>query len=327
METWLKAELQQMYKTPLFTSSDPGETKRETVKAFKEHELLWARGKVDSALYGATCGTLSFFILRYGAAVHIKPGELDGFMLFQVPLAGNADIRVGNKTVAASSRMGAMISPTMALSLDWSEGCEQMLVKIPRARVENTCRTLIGNTLKKGPIEFHPEMPLDGSSGRGWQYQLGSVLCNQTLASQFHSSPLFHAQEEALIHHLLLCQPSNYSDHLLRRPPALPQRKLRFAEDYIAQHLQDPLTLDEIAKACGTGVRSLCVAFREHYQCSPMAYVRQQRLDAARNELLRALPGEQVTDIALRCGFTHLGRFSLSYRERYGEAPLQTLKR
>lgn len=327
MEAWLKSELQQMYQAPLFASSDRDEAKRQTVKAFKEHELVWDGGKVDSALYGAELGALSFFLLRYGAAVHIKPGELNGFMLFQVPLTGSAQIRVGKETVAASPRMGAIISPTLALQLDWSEGCEQMLVKIPRDRVEATCRNLIGRELTKGAIEFHPAVSLDGTSGRNWQYLLGSLLCNRELAREPHAGPLIHAQEQSLIHHLLLCQASNYSEYLLRRPAAMPQRKLRVAEDYIASHLYELLTLEEIAHACGTGVRSFCMAFREHYQCSPMAYVRKARLEAAREALLLAQPGAQVTDIALACGFTHLGRFSISYRARYGETPLQTLKR
>ena len=34
---------------------------------------------------------------------------------------------------------------------------------------------------------------------------------------------------------------------------------------------------------------------------------------------------ESVTDIALRCGFTHLGRFSVAYRTRFGESPSETL--
>jgi transcriptional regulator GlxA family with amidase domain len=57
-----------------------------------------------------------------------------------------------------------------------------------------------------------------------------------------------------------------------------------------------------------------------------MAYVRTARLERARQDLVSAPPGAQVTDIALRWGFNHVGRFSTAYRKRYGESPLQTLR-
>ena len=47
--------------------------------------------------------------------------------------------------------------------------------------------------------------------------------------------------------------------------------------------------------------------------------------------LLRAhqslLAGEgSVTDVALKWGFTHFGRFSISYREKFGFSPRDTLR-
>ena len=35
----------------------------------------------------------------------------------------------------------------------------------------------------------------------------------------------------------------------------------------------------------------------------------------------------RVSDVALRWGFTHFGRFSLEYRRMFGESPRETLKR
>jgi AraC-like DNA-binding protein len=49
------------------------------------------------------------------------------------------------------------------------------------------------------------------------------------------------------------------------------------------------------------------------------------RLERVREELLCAEPGETVTAIAMRWGFTHLARFSGIYRARFGELPSQTL--
>jgi len=54
---------------------------------------------------------------------------------------------------------------------------------------------------------------------------------------------------------------------------------------------------------------------------------RELRLDRVRRELLRAQPKASVTEIAARCGISHLGRLSADYKERYGEAPSATLRR
>jgi len=58
-----------------------------------------------------------------------------------------------------------------------------------------------------------------------------------------------------------------------------------------------------------------------------MEFLRELRLDKARQELLRASNGATVTDIATRNGFNHVGRFAMQYRARYGESPSVTLCR
>jgi AraC-like DNA-binding protein len=37
--------------------------------------------------------------------------------------------------------------------------------------------------------------------------------------------------------------------------------------------------------------------------------------------------GTTVTEVALRFGFAHTGRFAAAYRRRYGQAPSATLRR
>lgn len=327
MQPWFRQGLKPIYKgLPLFESSDPHETRVGTTGPLSEHELIWHRGKINTVLYQAKLGALSFFVLRYGAAVHIAPGELKHFMLFQVPICGAAQIRVGRSVVQATPKMGAIISPSLPLQLDWHEGCEQFLLKIPRDRIEQACSLLLGSALST-PIEFNPEISLSDTSGQAWQHQIGALLCYLNQPASLLPQQWIHAQEEALIHHLLLCQPNNYTERLQQRQLPLAKRRVRVAEEYIQAHIQDPLTLGAIAQASGSSVRGLCLAFQEHYEMSPMAYVRQLRLEAARHDLRHAPPGTRVTDIAFRWGFNHLGRFSVLYRDRFGEAPLQSLKR
>lgn len=330
MEAWFNSELQPLCNKPLFVSTDPDEVKRRTAGAFKEHELHWRQGQVDAALYGADVGSLSFFVLQYGAAVQIEPGQLQRFVLFQVPIAGSAEIRVDGRPVAATPRVGAVISPSLGLELDWHEGCRQLLVKIPRQRVEHACRNLLDDEVA-APIEFAPEMRLDDAAGRGWQHLLASRLCELGEPGDAHSTPPVHPanashQEEALIHHLLLRQCSNYSQRLARPQRAAASRHVRTAQHFIESHLHESLSLETIARASGTSVRSLCLAFQKQLQQSPMAYARAARLEGARKELLEDA-GAAVTQVALRWGFNHVGRFSAAYRQRFGEAPLATTRR
>jgi AraC-like DNA-binding protein len=58
-----------------------------------------------------------------------------------------------------------------------------------------------------------------------------------------------------------------------------------------------------------------------------MAYVREVRLERARADLMSDDPSlGSVTDIALKWGFAHLGRFAVEYKRRFGESPSATLR-
>ncbi|MGI9616991.1 MAG: helix-turn-helix domain-containing protein [Acidimicrobiales bacterium] len=74
--------------------------------------------------------------------------------------------------------------------------------------------------------------------------------------------------------------------------------------------------------------RTLQNQFARELQQTPTNFIRNRRLERARTDLADASPttGISVTDIATRWGFTHLGRFAVTYKSRFGESPSQTLK-
>ncbi|MFD5092443.1 helix-turn-helix transcriptional regulator [Amycolatopsis thailandensis] len=87
------------------------------------------------------------------------------------------------------------------------------------------------------------------------------------------------------------------------------------------------LGVADIARACRVSVRALQLAFRRHLDTTPMAYLRQVRLDRARAELGNAVEGTTVTSVAAKWGFLDGSRFSAQYRAAFGESPSQTLRR
>ncbi len=81
------------------------------------------------------------------------------------------------------------------------------------------------------------------------------------------------------------------------------------------------------AAACDSSSRrALFSAFRQYRDCTPMQFLAERRLQAARQALTSPYPGDTVTSIAYSCGFSHLGRFSDTYRKRFGGTPSETLR-
>jgi AraC-like DNA-binding protein len=124
---------------------------------------------------------------------------------------------------------------------------------------------------------------------------------------------------------LLVLHPSS-GERLLDRRSARDDR-IRAALDYVLNHAHEAITVDDIADAASLSVRGVQEAFKREFQRSPMAFVRETRLDRAHAEL-QAFGVERgaVAEIARRSGFSHMGRFSATYHERFGEYPRDTLR-
>lgn len=104
---------------------------------------------------------------------------------------------------------------------------------------------------------------------------------------------------------------------------------VRRAVSYLEANPGLDLSVGEVATACHVSIRALQLAFRRHLDTTPMAYLRQIRLDRVRADLSAADPsaGATVTEIAARWGFADASRFGAHYRRMYGETPRQTLRR
>ncbi|WP_417721986.1 helix-turn-helix domain-containing protein [Salipiger sp.] len=106
-----------------------------------------------------------------------------------------------------------------------------------------------------------------------------------------------------------------------------PQRRLaRRAEEFMAAHFTEALSVPIIAEATDVSVRQLQDALRGMLEQSPRERLTALRMEQAR---LHLLTGSGATVIAkvLDCGFSHLGSFAEAYRAAYGEAPSAKLWR
>jgi AraC-like DNA-binding protein len=101
---------------------------------------------------------------------------------------------------------------------------------------------------------------------------------------------------------------------------------VRRARTFIAEHLEEPLSLDAIARAAFTSHRTLQRAFADVLEETPQSYARKLRLNRIRHDLATEREARcTITLVANRWGISELGRLSGWYRDLFGELPSQTL--
>ena len=108
----------------------------------------------------------------------------------------------------------------------------------------------------------------------------------------------------------------------------LPDRRrvARIAYRYLLE-CEDVPSLSQLCTLTHASYVTLERGFREVYGMSPRACSRAIRLSRARRDLRRPERETTVTGVALNRGFLELGRFSVQYRERFGESPIETLRK
>ena len=90
----------------------------------------------------------------------------------------------------------------------------------------------------------------------------------------------------------------------------------------------EPLQISTLCRLLAVSDRTLRKAFHQIHGVPPCRHFRMLRLCHARSALLSAdARFATVTEIATSSGFMELGRFSVEYREAFGESPSQTLQR
>ena len=126
----------------------------------------------------------------------------------------------------------------------------------------------------------------------------------------------------------LLFLPHNQSEKLNedRRYQVAPGL-VRRAEEYMRAHLKEAISIIDLLGICDCSRSMLFAAFRNARGYTPMEFLTEQRLQSAREKLLKPHPVASVSSIALDCGFMNLGRFSQVYRRRFGERPSDTLRK
>ncbi|MFD1007177.1 AraC family transcriptional regulator [Oceanisphaera ostreae] len=319
----LGLDLSRLYREPVFTSQSKEKSHQLLSNNLVDHDLYWREGTVDTAFFHATIGCCDIFALRYGAEVEVHPKPFTDFVLIQTPLHGSASIQCDGAALEVKPGQLLILAPSYNVRLTWHSGCEQLIVKVPRSLLQSTWETLISEDSCTEEVSIPSLFHLEGRQGtRG--LRLISELLDQ-LTNENEAPPQWrHHLEVSLATFILTHKPSTD----IIPSPSLGDRKLKLlakrVDTVMRNRLTTHTTLSKLSSECGASVRNLNNICRKLYDKSPMEHMRNLRLEAARKSLLNS-QSLSVTEVALTYRFTHLGRFSNYYYERFGELPRQTL--
>ncbi|MFK0161302.1 helix-turn-helix transcriptional regulator [Rhizobium sp. NPDC090279] len=200
-----------------------------------------------------------------------------------------------------------------------STNARKIALAIPRIQ----CLPLIDIGKDDPELFFRPfaTMANIGEKGIGTIHRMTALLLEAD-EHPFAGSPLGASLfKEALITAFVQSWPRSAQKTVIQsaRP-----RNLKRALDWIQTHLGDEFTVLDIARNAGQSVRSLQLSFQQNIGMNPLNYVQRLRLQQIHYDLLHGDTDENISDIAARWGFSHMGYFAARYRAIYGVSPSST---
>lgn len=309
-------------------SSDLDETRDHIARIYKPHDLsvIGARQRVRARMHHRALGpSVSLNRLAHGAAVRIDPDRLDHFFLVQMPLCGHATVWHQNASHHCGVGRATVLSPQNGLHMEWSADCDQFMLRIDRKRLLHVAMALSGSDAAER-LCLAPQIDLREGSGAHWWQLMHYLTMLLQPGGEHPSSGLHTAMLED--HVLAMLLRVAWAPAAVGRAPA-PARvpKLRQLEDYIEAHLDQPLTVADLAQAVHSSVRRVQQLFEQERGTTPAAHIRRLRLERVRHDLLHPDADTRVLQTAARWGFEHAGRFAAAYQQAFGESPSRTLSR
>jgi AraC-like DNA-binding protein len=202
----------------------------------------------------------------------------------------------------------------------------EVVLKSSGRDVEKKLQVLLDRSLSR-ELLFESSVPLDRGIGAHARSTLFYIMHSLDADPTLLDNPLISANFEDLMLGVILSLPSNYSDELLSpgKKVIAPAAVAR-AEEYMESSAGLPITITDVLLHTGCSRKALFANFRKFRGYSPSEFLLNARLRLAHESLSTASDLDTVTSIAYASGFSHMGRFSRIYRERYGVRPSETLK-
>ena len=252
--------------------------------------------------------------------------RFDDCHLITIPLAGHSTHQFQGQTYNACCGQ-AVFQPAGVEITAWPlSHVRTFQVTIDRLAYDDVVQGYVGHH-DLGMATTTPDIDLKADFGRNLAALSRRMVSwlNTPALSLDEMETVLRIFEQRFMHAVVEQQAQAWA--FLGAAPVAEPYYVRMAEEYMRCHHLEGMNLTTVSKVCGISGRSLQLGFRKHRGMSPTEFSKIQRLDAARRDLMAYDMAGNVTKIAMKWGFSHLGRFAEDYRKRFYELPSETSQR
>ncbi|GAA3528249.1 AraC family transcriptional regulator [Amycolatopsis ultiminotia] len=310
-----------LHRYPRLRTADVDEAQSAAGRVMSSHRLRVARPREFGVrLHAVGIGSSTLLYAVYHGEAEVTALAPMDYCTLQLILAGAVDVVTDFGRRRAGAGQACVISPGERLRLRFAPGTVQVAAKLPRDVVDRGYSRL--GAEPAGPVKFE----LAVADGSPWPALLRLAV---DTVDRFDTGILPPGTglelERVLVSALLLGQPHDPAWVRFRGGGARGYRAAGVAAEALQADPATSATPGQLARAAGVSLRTLQEGFRSRFGTTVTAYHRERRLERAHRMLSAAGESRAIAEIAVECGFGHLGRFARDYRLRYGITPSTTL--
>ncbi|PNG45390.1 AraC family transcriptional regulator [Pseudomonas asplenii] len=274
---------------------------------------------IIGGVYGRHDG-VSFRRMHYHGDFTVAFPDPQDEITFVIPTAGKIVFNHATESIGVS-HVGLAIDKADIRSMRFLDDHAHHGMSINRLQLTERLSALLDKPILQ-KIVFEPSVDLNSAAFQGIK-----ALIDLATGTEFdlllNSGTLMPSRlREMLIDAVLEAWPHNFSE-ALRRPTAMvAPRHVKLAVEFIQAHPEQLVSGVDLARLSHVSQRALQEGFRRFVGMSIVAYQRQVRLERA-YAVLKQRDSGSVTEVALRFGFSNVGRFCRYFQGAYGVSPAE----
>lgn len=260
---------------------------------------------IIGGVYGRHDG-VSFRRMHYHGDFTVAFPDPQDEITFVIPTAGKIVFNHATESIGMS-HVGLAIDKADIRSMRFLDDHAHHGMSINRLQLTERLSALLDKPILQ-KIVFEPSVDLNSAAFQGIK-----ALIDLATGTEFdlliNSGTLMPSRlREMLVDAVLEAWPHNFSEALQRPAPMVAPKHVKLAVEFIQAHPEQLVSGVDLARLSHVSQRALQEGFRRFVGMSIVAYQRQVRLERAYEDLKRRGSGS-VTEVALRFGFSNVGRF------------------